>query len=1063
MANKERKKVAELLKSEAEIQQLWEEAKVFEKDAAETKGPKYMVTFPYPYMNGRLHLGHTFTISKCEFAAGYQNMRGRRALFPFGFHCTGMPIKACADKLAREMQDFGNPPVFPAIEEPVQVEEKSEIDEITKDKSKGKKSKAVAKAGSAKYQWQIMQSLGLSDEEIAKFADPLHWLQYFPPKCIEDLKKMGVRADWRRSFITTDVNPFYDSFVRWQFRKLKAAKLIDFGKRYTIYSPKDGQPCMDHDRSSGEGVGPQEYTLIKLQVLDPKPKVLEAADKPVFLVAATLRPETMYGQTNCYLHPDINYSVFYAGPNEDEIFVATARAARNMAYQGMTAENGKIRYLPGLEKVPGAQLLGAALKAPLSQFDRVYALPMLTIKDDKGTGVVTSVPSDSPDDLAALNDLKKKKPLREKYGITDDMVLPFEPVPIIDIPEYGNLAAVTMVEKLKIQSQNEKDKLEEAKKEVYLKGFYDGVMLVGKYKGQKTAESKKQIQIDLIAENLACKYVEPEKKIISRSADECVVALCDQWYLNYGDPEWKKGAKEALSRLNTYTEEVRKNLEHTIDWLHEYACSRSYGLGSKLPWDEQWLIESLSDSTIYNAYYTVVHLLQGRGSLDGSIRGLLKIEPEQLTDDVWDYVFLGVPYDAAKMPVSEEKLAAMRREFEYWYPVDMRASGKDLIQNHLSYFLFNHASMWKDHPDKWPVSIRANGHLLLNNEKMSKNTGNFLTLFEAIEQFSSDGMRLSLADAGDGLEDANFVFDMADAGVLKLYNLIEWAKQMVALRDEGKLRSGSDETFADRVFQHQMNRLINETAQSYEQTLFKEALKTGFFEYQIIRDNYRELCRGETGMRADLVCRFLETQALILSPICPHTAERESLIVQAQWPVTEPVDELVIKQGRFLSDAIREFRLRKEAQMNPKKKTPGKTILEPTQGTVYIASRYPSWQAEVLDILEQLYRENGNDFPENKLIAQRLSASESLKKLAKKTMPFVQLIKDNVKQHGIDAISQTCPFDQREVLENALDYIQYTLALEKLNLVDASTDANIAERCAPGAPIIMYEDRVAEN
>lgn len=64
----------------------------------------------------------------------------------------------------------------------------------------------------------------------------------------------------------------------------------------------------------------------------------------------------------------------------------------------------------------------------------------------------------------------------------------------------------------------------------------------------------------------------------------------------------------------------------------------------------------------------------------------------------------------------------------------------------------------------------------------------------------------------------------------------------------------------------------------------------------------------------------------------------------------------MIKQGRFLSDAIREFRLRKEAQMNPKKKQPGKVILEPTEGTVYIASRYPSWQAEVLDNLEQLYK-----------------------------------------------------------------------------------------------------------
>ena len=103
-----------------------------------------MVTFPYPYMNGQLHLGHTFTISKCEFAVGFQRLKGKKCLFPFGFHVTGMPIKvtflfliiqrlgscslqACADKIAREMQDFGNPPVFPAHEEAEVVEEKSEV------------------------------------------------------------------------------------------------------------------------------------------------------------------------------------------------------------------------------------------------------------------------------------------------------------------------------------------------------------------------------------------------------------------------------------------------------------------------------------------------------------------------------------------------------------------------------------------------------------------------------------------------------------------------------------------------------------------------------------------------------------------------------------------------------------------------------------------------------------------------------------------------------------------------------------------------------------------------
>lgn len=57
-------------------------------------------------------------------------------LFPFAFHCTGMPIKACADKLQREMETFGYPPVFPTADEKVVEVEK---DVVPKDKSKGKK------------------------------------------------------------------------------------------------------------------------------------------------------------------------------------------------------------------------------------------------------------------------------------------------------------------------------------------------------------------------------------------------------------------------------------------------------------------------------------------------------------------------------------------------------------------------------------------------------------------------------------------------------------------------------------------------------------------------------------------------------------------------------------------------------------------------------------------------------------------------------------------------------------------------------------------------------------
>ena len=414
---------------EKRVQAQWEEKKVYEVNTDPSR-EKFMVTFPYPYMNGRLHLGHAFSLTKAEFTARFQRLQGKNVLFPFGLHCTGMPIQAAANKLKEEIALYGCPPVFPvhnAAEAEEAAEAKAEektAEQAMKDKAKGKKSKLVSKgqAGS-----QPMVPL----EEIPEFAEPMKWLNYFPPLGVTDLKAFGSAIDWRRSFITTSVNPVYDAFIRWQFNLLHRGNRIRSGFRPNVYSVKDKQVCADHDRSSGEGVGPQEYTIVKLKIIAPYPEgsplnhpALQGKD--VYLTPATLRPETMYGQTNCYVLPEGEYGAYEF--KNGQIFVMSERAAIGLAHQDQAVEWGKtICHV----KLTGSDLLGLPLSAPNSVYEVIYTLPLMTISMGKGTGVVTSVPSDAPDDYVALKELKDKPLWREKFGLTAAMVEPFEVVPII--------------------------------------------------------------------------------------------------------------------------------------------------------------------------------------------------------------------------------------------------------------------------------------------------------------------------------------------------------------------------------------------------------------------------------------------------------------------------------------------------------------------------------------------------------------------------------------------------------------------------------------------------------
>lgn len=1080
-----------MLEIERKIQDQWKNEKVFEVDAPETpsdKDSKYFVTFTYPYMNGRLHLGHSFSLSKADFAAGYQRMKGRRVLFPFGYHCTGMPIKASADKLKKEIETYGCPPQFPSDESSTNANVKH--------------SKVAVKTGGAKYQWNILQSIGIPDEEIPKFADTAYWLEYFPPKCHDDLNRFGLHVDWRRSFVTTDANAFYDSFIHWQFNKLRAKNHIRFGKRYTIFSPKDGQPCMDHDRQSGEGVEPKEYVCIKMHLNSPSEKFTskfpELSGKQVYLVAGTLRPETMYGQTNCWVGPEIEYGAFEC-KEEGVVYICTQRAAINMSYQNILKEENTIPK--SVVTLKGIDLIGEMVKAPLAQYDRVPLLPMMSIVPGKGTGIVTSVPSNSPDDFAAWRDLKDKEALREKFSIPADLVLPFTPISIISSPNLGDFAAEKACADLGIKSQNDRVALEKAKELCYKEDFYSGTMKVGEHSGKPVAEAKPLIRETLLSASQAFIYYEPENLVMSRSGDECVVALCDQWFIAYGEPTWRAQVQKCLENgLEVFSPEARNQFEATLDWMQQWACSRSFGLGSRLPWDPQFLIESLSDSTIYPAYYTVAHILH-EGSLDGSLSPN-GIKPEQVTDAVWDYVF-GHTENLEEVSVSsginKNILEKMRREFEYFYPVDLRTSGKDLIPNHLTFYLYNHVAIF---PERfWPRGIRANGHLLLNSQKMSKSTGNFMTLFEACDEFSADATRIALADAGDGLEDANFLKETANAAILRLTLLLEFAKEVFGSNPSdsfgNNLRSEESELiWADCVFNAEIDRAISVCEDAYEKTHFREAIKAAFFELSNARDRYRDVTslHGRSGMHLGVLKRFVRVQVLLLSPVASHMTDyiwREVIgepesIMHAKWPemIEKSVNEALLASSAYLHNVAHDLRATLTAESS--KKTAG-AVENPNAAELYVAVGYPKWQEEAIKIMNEKFdREAGNFGADDQLVAamKPLTATRANKKL----IPFVMDLKKRVltvvadktmskenKDKTIERLLASKPDTTRqfgqpepELLTSNLEYLMATLNLDDLKIKpvwgegfdeESESDAMAKrkiEAANPGAPTARF-------
>jgi len=766
---------------EAKWQRSWEEEKIF--DAKIEQKEKFFLTAPYPYTSGPLHIGHGRTYTIADIIARFKRLQGYNVLFPMAFHVTGTPILAIADSIAK-----GEEAVVERYKDYVSIyEDAAQVEEIVK-----------------------------------TFDKPEIVADFFAARISEDFKRMGYSIDWRRKFNTTE--PMYNKFIEWQFKKLYDKGVIKKGKYPITYSCEEG--CAVGEDDIGEGdtdkVSIIEYTALKFKL----------CDDDAYLVAATLRPETIFGITNLWINPDATYVKVKA---RDECWIVSKEAADKLGYQ---REDVAV-----LEEIKGVDLLWKQAKEPVEDRE-IPIFPASLVDEDVGTGVVYSVPAHAPYDYMGLEDLRRTE------GIE------LAPIKIIDIEGY-DLPAKEICEQMGIESQDD-ERLEEATQIIYKDEFYRGVLneQCKDFAGIKIAAIKDEVKDWLKGENIADVFYETSRKAVTRGGGKVIVAvLQDQWFIDYTPQWWKDEGHKLVDNMLFYPDKYKTYMQDIIDWLAFRPCARKRGLGTQFPFEKEWIIESLSDSTIYMAMYTIAHQLR-------------HVPVDALEEQFFDYVFLGIgnTEDIAKeLQLDTNVLTLLREEFEYWYPNDQRHTAPPHLSNHLVFFLMHHAAIFPER--HWPKAITLNELMIREGHKISKSKGNVIPLAHVSELYGVDIYRLYCALNADFASVVNWREQDTDA-LRKRFNAL------VTVFEESTWADALQEdefTHTDRWLLSKFYRMLQESIERFEGFRIREAGINVVFNLTNDIRYYEK--RASVERRRRIVRNILDDWLIILSPLVPHICE----------------------------------------------------------------------------------------------------------------------------------------------------------------------------------------------
>ena len=614
-------------------------------------------------------------------------------------------------------------------------------------------------------------------------------------------------------------------------------------------------------------------------------------DAKTFIVAATLRPETIYGATNLWVNPDATYSKIEI---DGEQWIVAADVIPKLKEQ-----NHDISII---DEFPGNQLIDHEIEVPLTK-QKIPIYPATFVNTAYATGVVYSVPAHAPFDYAAIKDLQTDETTIQKYELNRQRLQSIKPISIISVKEYGEFPAVEIYERNRIQSQRESDKLEEITQELYRDEFYSGKMKdnTGIFTNMKVEEAKDHAAKIFLEKNVASKIYETSRKAQCRCGETVSVAILkDQYFLNYANLTWKTQAKTMLDEMTISPKKYRTSFEFTFDWLDKRSCVRKRGIGTEFPITKgkEWIIESLSDSVIYMAFYTIIRIIHEQ-----------KIQDYQLPFEFFDYIFLdqGLIEDIEQQTkIPSEILRQIKQEFEYWYPNDFRHTAISHISNHLSFAIFHHAAIF---PKKyWLKSFSLNNMLIREGKKMGKSKGNATPMAEIPQKYSVDLTRLHLASVAT----ADSVIDWKDQEVKHSSKRLFRFWELTEKFSPKKTDLPPSMTFASKLFRANVkwNFFKAIEAMNKSNDIREYVLNAFFNNVRRIEEYEKDLSITNEEERKQIIEYTLLEMAIFNAPLIPHICEeiyeragQEGMVSFAQFPEINLTDEdkIIITQGKFIA------------------------------------------------------------------------------------------------------------------------------------------------------------------